>query len=166
MIITKTDNEYKVTISGATGVDSITLEKGDTKLEGSHLFYKHHDMPATAKSGLKLFDGHAAALGAAATDLIESTIAEFKNKPEIKIPAARAELVDAISIAYDKFDYAREQDYDRDIGFLTSPGAEKEIEQAEKELKDFDIAHPEYAAKIAAEKAAKTARQIQSALNA
>ena len=105
-------------------------------------------------------------IGQITADLISDAFADFNNLDEIKLPHDRNELKMAISMAYDKFSYLREQDYNNDIGFHQSPAAEKEIEEAEKALKEFDKKHPEFAAKIADEEAAKTERQIQSALNA
>jgi len=105
-------------------------------------------------------------LGAVTAQLVSDAFAEYDLLDEIKLPRDRAALVSALGDAHDEHDYKREQDYNNDIGFHQSAETELKIEAAVKALTDFDLAHPEFTARLAAEKAAETERNIQSALNA
>ena len=97
--------------------------------------------------------------------LIAAARTAYYDRPEIRLPREREELVHAVNAAWAEVTYQRERDYNNDIGFHASPAAEKIAKTAELALKEFDAANPEIATKIATEEAEKTARQIQSALN-
>jgi hypothetical protein len=175
-IITKTaENGITVTIDAKKHADYlgnyITLTRdGETLLSAYEYIDKERWMkpynPPEGTAALLKGRGKIQPIGQITADLISEALIDFNNLDEIRLPRERENLRMAISTAYDKFSYLREQDYNNDIGFHASPAAEKEIEDAEKALKEFDKTHPEFAAKIAKEKAAKTERQIQSALNA
>ncbi len=98
--------------------------------------------------------------------MIEEAREAYYNRPEVRLPREREELVYAISAACDAWEVACERDYAEDTGLHESHKAEHAVRDAEAKLRDFDAVHPEVAAKIAEEKKAETARQIQSALNA
>ena len=98
--------------------------------------------------------------------LIAAARTAYYDRPEIRLPREREQLVCAVNAAWAEVTYQRERDYNNDIGFHASPAAEKIAKTAELALKEFDAANPEIATKIATEESEKTARQIQSALNA
>lgn len=95
----------------------------------------------------------------------EKAINNYNDQPSVRLPRERNALRSLIQDLYSKWDYAREQDFNNDIGLHSSSDVDKEIQQAEKNLVEFDKIHPEIKAEFDKEQEEKTARNIQSALN-
>lgn len=165
--IIKSVNNIRVEFDSDLFYNKITLIVDDKKVaEGSAQFFNVPNMPSGAVSCLQHSSGGLQCLGQVSSDLIASVLSEYSNLPEVRLPYERDELVLNLSMAYDKYDYMRERDFNNDIGFHESVPVEKEIEAAKQALTEFDKAHPDFIAKLALEKAEKVESNIQSALNA
>lgn len=149
------------------GNTHIALHKDGKKIaDGSHVSDGKYfgKLPVGAVSVLRGNKDYP--LSAMTNDLVIAALAEYNDQPEIKLPRARAKLAEDVRDAWDRWSYNRELDFDNDTGLHHSVNDEAAAKAAEQALKDFDAAHPELAAKIAKERAEKTERGIQSALNA